>query len=114
MVNRTHVSASPIVRRRVPGWDFWALTMLGAPAASGLVLYVLNASFSVQESVPVGLACFAACGALLGWLAPSGRALRSTERVLWSLLAAALAVGVPVLLFIAALWIACSGGGCFS
>jgi len=114
MVSKPHIPASPIARRPVPGWDYWALTLLGAPAATGLVLYVLNAVFSVQESVEVALVGFAACGALLGWLAPSGRALHPAVRVLWSLFGAVLSAAVPVLLFIAALWIACSGGGCFS
>lgn len=115
MVNNTHPHSTALSgRRRVPGWDFWALTLIGAPAATGLVLYVLNAVFSVQESVSVGLAAFAACGALAGRLAPSGRALPPVAYVLWGLLAAALSAAVPVALFIAVLYVSCHDGGCFS
>jgi len=113
MVNNTDIHPSP-ARRLLPGWDYWALTLLGAPlAASALALLVFDL-LDVDDHAWIAIVACAVGGALVGWCAPSLRRLAPGLRALWISVSALLSLAIPVAVLFALLYAACHDGGCFS
>lgn len=112
MVNNPDIHLTP-ARRVLPGWDYWALTLLGAPVAASAFCWLLSA-LAPGLGAGVLLAICAAIGALAGLCAPSCLRLAPGLRAFWAGAAALITTAVPVVIVLTAFYIACSGGGCFS
>jgi hypothetical protein len=121
MVNNVTTSTRPTTGD--PGWPFWPIALLAAPALAFGVLYL--ALFAL-EHLHVGLSLdgndlFAAyvllsgvLGALVPWVLPRGRSMRRTTRRCWSqggaLLAVLGAFPVGFAFFVGLLLLFCHGG----
>ncbi|WP_445148122.1 hypothetical protein [Baekduia sp. Peel2402] len=113
MVNNTDIHTAP-ARRLAPGWDYWALTLLGAPLAAsafGLIFFTVLDGEAADWTVAVLAVLLSGA---IGWHAPSARRLTSGLRAFWACVTAGLSVAIPVAIAFGLLYAACHDGGCFS
>jgi hypothetical protein len=113
--SHTHLASVPSgPRRLVPGWDYWALALLGAPLAASAVALLIFAALDVNDHVWIGVVACALAGALVGWSAPSARRLTPALRAVWVAVSGLLSLAIPVVVLLALLYVSCHDGGCFS
>lgn len=113
MVNNTDIHTT-LARRVMPGWDYWALTLLGAPLAAsafGLIFFTVLEGETADWTVAV-LAVL--LSGVIGWYAPSARRLTRGLRAFWACVTAVLSAAIPVGIAFGLLYAACHDGGCFS